>query len=82
MAQNIVFDYKKLRVNIFEVFGTNTALAKEMGITKESLSRKLQGKTSFTANDIIQICDILDIPCEQIGLYFSRLKGHELKDYA
>ena len=76
MAQNIVFDYKKLRVKIFEDFGTNTALSKEMGITKESLSRKLQGKTAFTANDIIQICNFLDIPCEEIGLYFYRLKDN------
>ena len=76
MAQNIVFDYKKLRVRIFEIMGTNTALAEEMGITKETLSKKLQGKVSFTAKDIIQICNILDIPCEEIGLYFYRLKDN------
>lgn len=74
MAQDLVFDYKKLRVRIFEVLGTNTALAEKMGITKESLSKKLKGRIRFTSDDIVTICQILDIPSEEIGMYFYRIK--------
>lgn len=70
MAQDIVFDYRKLRALTFEHFGSNKELAKEMGISEVSLSRKMNGKVDFSSDDIIKICRLLDIPVAKIGLYF------------
>ena len=77
MAQNLVFDYKRLRVKVFEELGSNTELAKRMGITKETLSKKMQGHVYFSTIDIIKACDILGIPCEEIGSYFFNIKEEE-----
>lgn len=70
MTPNIEFDYSKLRGRIVEVLGSIGKLAEEMGISIVALSRKLNNKTDFSTCDILLICQILDIPKEEIGSYF------------
>lgn len=72
-----MFDYSKLRVRIFEVYGYGgiTALAKGMGITKQTLSYKLSGKHPFTVNDILKAQSLLDIDDSDIVKYFFCYKS-------
>lgn len=74
MAQDIVFDYRKLRALIFELFGSNKEFAKQLGISEVSMSRKLVGKVAITSDDIVKWSRLLDIPESKIGLYFFTLK--------
>ena len=40
---------------------TQTRLAKELGISKNALSNKVNGRSSVTVSDVIKICEILNI---------------------
>lgn len=70
MAQNVAFDYKKLRARIIEKLGSQGELSNRLGITETSFSRKMNNRVSFTAKDIIDITNILEIPADEIGAYF------------
>ena len=54
----VMFDYKKLRGKIREVFGTEKQFAKALGISSTSLSQ------------ISRCCELLGIPVKEIGQYF------------
>lgn len=74
MAQDIVFDYRKLRALIFEIFGSNKEFAKQLGISEVSMSRKLTGRTDINSDDIVKMSRLLNIPESKIGLYFFTIK--------
>lgn len=65
-------DFSKLRGRIKEKIGTEFQFAKLIGISAVSLSSRFAGKTYFTSEEISNACkkDVLDIPKEEIGLYF------------
>ena len=50
-----------LRAKIVAKGYTQERLAKEMGISKNTLSKKINGYGSFTVSEVILICDILGI---------------------
>lgn len=75
MAHDIEFDYKKLRARIIEKVGSNGEMAKLMGISDASFSRKMNNKVSFTSQDICKIVSILEIATEEIGEYFYTPKN-------
>lgn len=50
-----------LRGKMAEKQITQGALAAEIGISENSLSRKLLGKREFRLSEIISICKVLDI---------------------
>ncbi len=62
--------YNKLRGKIIEVFGAHYLFAKALGISENSLSKKLTGKTQFKQSDITKWCQLLEIPIEEAGNYF------------
>ena len=64
------FDYSKLLGRIREFGFTQETLAKKIGITKASMSLKLNNKANFKQNEIRVICKILKIPDNEIGVYF------------
>jgi len=64
------FKYAKLRGRIREKFGTEGKFAEALGISSISLSRKLNGGTQFKSKEIKKWCSLLDIPIEEVGLYF------------
>ena len=72
----MAFDYSKLRGRIIEKFGTYTAFAKVLGISKHSMSQKLSGKMAITTDDIRKWskAEYLDIGAEDIGVYFFKIK--------
>lgn len=65
-----MFDYSKLKGKIKEVFGTQEAFAKAMGLSGVSLSSKLNNVTQFTQVEINRACELLSIPVEYISVYF------------
>lgn len=42
-----MYSYSKLKGRIVELYGTQTGFAKRLGISKNSISKKLAGKQSF-----------------------------------
>jgi transcriptional regulator with XRE-family HTH domain len=69
-VEKIYFDYSKLRGRIVEKGLTQGGLAKMLGISEVSLSKKLKNEIRFSADDIVRISEILEIQPEEIGTYF------------
>lgn len=62
--------YSKLRGKIVEKFGSISAFADELGVPKQTVSRKITGRIGFTKKDILEWCEKLGIAIEEIGIYF------------
>lgn len=65
-----VIQFAKLRGRITEKFGTESRFAKALGLSLIAVSRKLNGVSGFTRNDILKWCEVLEIPIKDISLYF------------
>lgn len=63
-------EYSKLRGRIVEKYGTMTAFAEKLNIKVQTVSRKLNSDIGFTKDDILVWSELLDIPKEEIGIYF------------
>lgn len=75
----MAMNYDKLRGKIREVFHTQEAFAEALGISKTSLSKKLNGSVSFTQDEMNKACELLDIPKEFIPVYFFTPKVKQTK---
>lgn len=64
------FNYLKLLGRIKECGLTHAQLAEAIGISKYTMSVKLNNKFSFTQEEIIAICKVLHIPICEIGEFF------------
>lgn len=64
------YAYRKLRGRIKEVFGTQAAFALVLGISRNSVSKKLKGKTEFTQSEIERWAKLLGIKKEEYVEYF------------
>ena len=62
--------YLKLRGRIVEKYGTIGAFADDIGLSKNSVSMKLNKKKGFSQSDILLWCEKLGIPKSDIGDYF------------
>lgn len=62
--------YTKLKGRIVEKFGTRKAFCEILGLSENSMSLKLSGKTGFSQKEIIVWAEHLDIPTEEFGDYF------------
>lgn len=62
--------FKKLRGEIRSVFLTERACADYLGITEQSLSHKLNGKTDFRLSECISLMRGMDIPKSEMSRYF------------
>lgn len=62
--------YRKLKGKIKEVYNTQEAFAKAMGMSKTGLSMRLKGATDWKTSDIAKACDALHIPLSDAHLYF------------
>lgn len=63
-------DYSKLRGAIREKYGTHKAFAPALSMSEASLSAKLNGRTEWQTDEIVQACQLLDIPLERAHEYF------------
>ena len=64
------YKYNKLRGRIVEKYGTQAEFARTIGISSNSLSLKMTGKTGISQTDLIKWCRLLDIKADEIGQYF------------
>ena len=64
------FDNSKLRGRIIEKFGSQLAFSLAISMKPGSLSQRLKGGIDFTSSEIFKIIKELDIPIEEVGLYF------------
>ena len=64
------FNHSKLLGRIRERGFTQEQLAKAVGMSKTTLSAKLNNLFYFTAKEIYAICEVLNIPTSEIGEYF------------
>lgn len=64
------WNYAKLRGRIKEIFGTQEAFAKAIGISSVSLSQRLNNALEFTQEEIFNSCEALNIPLNDMMSYF------------
>ena len=64
------YDYSKLRGRIIEKFGTIGNFQKHLNISNVVLSKKMNNRVRLSHDDITQWADLLEIPMDQIGVYF------------
>lgn len=50
-----------LKAKIVEKGYTQQKLAKEVGMSGNSMNRKVAGKREFTLSEVVAICDVLEI---------------------
>lgn len=64
------FNYSKLLGRIRELGFTQERVAFDIGIGSDTLSKKLNNKSSFSTKEVVAICQLLDISKAEIGAYF------------
>ena len=61
----------RLRGRIVERYGTFTRFASEIGITKQTVTNVLNGRTTPTSKKMPVWCAALDISPEEVGYFFT-----------
>lgn len=64
------YEYRKLIGRIIEKYGTRKAFAEKLGISENSMSLKLNGKTGFSQDEMTRWGELLGIDVSEIGDYF------------
>lgn len=64
------YGYNKLKGKIVEVFGNQGNFAEKIGLSENSVSRKLNCKTGFSQADMVKWGNILGISQEEYADYF------------
>lgn len=72
--EKVVFDYSKLRGRIKEKYDNESNFAKIANTSQSGLSAKLNNKTYFKPNDILLFLKLLEIPDEELKVYFFNPK--------
>lgn len=62
--------YNKLKGRIIEKFGSQGEFANALGVTENTVSRKMQNKSEFDKDDMIKWSELLDIERSQFYDYF------------
>lgn len=64
------YDYSKLIGKIKEVYGTQSAFAKAMGMGATSVNLKLNNKSEWTQAEMATAMELLRIPETSVRTYF------------
>ena len=64
------FDFSLLTGKIIAVYGSRQAFAEAVGISKGTLSMKLNNRSRITFMEVIKWAELIGIIPEEIGLYF------------
>jgi transcriptional regulator with XRE-family HTH domain len=75
-----MFETSKLRGRIVEYYGTQRAFCKAANRSISFVSSYLSGKRFLDQRDIERWSKLLEIPHDQIFLYFFTLKVHETEE--
>lgn len=71
------YDYSKLRGRIKEKLGTEGEFSRRLGRTQNYVSKVFNNATYFGQDDISNGAEILDIPFDEIGVYFFAQEVHK-----
>lgn len=63
-------DYSKLRERIIEYFGKQCIFAAAMCLSERSVSLKLNNIRNWSQPEILNACELLDIPLTDMHVYF------------
>ena len=66
-------DFSKLIGLIYEKYGSQAAFCEAIGKPADWLSRRLNNKVQFNADDIILVAEALGIDAREINTYFLTL---------
>lgn len=75
----MIFDYSKLKGKIKEQFNNRKDFVKLIGLSLNSLSKKLNNKVPFTSPEIYRIVEVLGIDASEIHVYFYTLKVEKIQ---
>lgn len=64
------YKYNKLRGRIIEKYGTQEKFAEAIGLSTNSMSKKMTGKSGFSQEDIESWSEKLEIAQAEYGEYF------------
>ena len=64
------YTYDKLRGKIIEKYGSQEKFAEVIGISSNSMSKKMNGKTGFSQKDIVKWSSLLGIDESEFAVYF------------
>lgn len=64
------YQYNKLRGKIIECYGTQGKFASALGLSVNSVSKKLNCRTGFTQEEMNKWADLLDIELKDYPSYF------------
>lgn len=62
--------FPRLRGRLTQLGMTQKYLAKELGIGFASLNHRMNGKYPWNLDEAYKVCEILDIPKDEIYIYF------------
>lgn len=69
----VKYNFQRLQGRIKEYYGTQNNFAKELGVTKQCLSRKLQNKSKFGYDEVTFMINKLHIrPNEVQDIFFTK----------
>ena len=60
----------QLKCRIIQKYGSQRKFATHLGKTEQTVTAKLNGRSQFTQNDIIEWSNALGIEAKKIGEYF------------
>lgn len=66
-------NYARLRGKIREVYGAESAFADALGMSRSTLSKKLNGKNDWSRSEIEKCSELLNIPVADVYAYFFTL---------
>lgn len=64
------YKYDRLRGRIVEMYGSQERFAEIIGISANSMSKKMKGKTGFSQKDIVKWSELLNINKAEYSEYF------------
>ena len=71
------FDYSKLKGRIRELYGTYDNIVPELSMSEATLSRRLNGKSYFDSEEILELSEVLGIEMSEIDQYFFKTDKEE-----
>ena len=69
-----MYDYKKLRGRIVEIFNTQQEFARQLGCSEHTLSNKLNGNVEWRQSEILRAIALLQLKTQDIIKYFFTTK--------
>lgn len=73
MESSYTFDYSKLKGKIVEKYGSQTKFVEQISMSEVTFIKKIKSGY-FTQDEIKEILFVLNIPIEEVYIYFFTIK--------